>query len=88
MFVFGTSGGSGKGNFQVTIFNPDGSELIKTPEIPVPFKEGFDKANIGIGLDNLIFKMTGTHIVKVRVSGQPKFEDSFKVTLDPSLNGP
>lgn len=84
MFLFGTSGGTGKANFQLIILNPDGTELLKSPETSVAFREGFSQMNFGISVA-AGFQVTGKYTVQLRVSGQQKYEDSFIVIHDPLI---
>jgi len=83
MFLFGTTGGTGKGNFQLTVVNPDGTPLVKTPEVTVVFPEGVVDLNVGIAVGNLVFTAPGAYTLELRVSGQESFRDTFKVRLDP-----
>lgn len=86
LFVFGTSGGTGKANFQLTILNPDGTEFIKTPETTVSFREGFDLMNVGMGVPMPAFAVAGDYLCRLRVSGKQAYESSFTVILDPSVS--
>jgi hypothetical protein len=83
VFFFGTTEGTGNANFQLSILNPDGTELNKSPEVPVTFPKGFGKMNVAMGVENLIFRNPGKHLVRLRVSGQQKYESSLIVALDP-----
>jgi hypothetical protein len=85
MFFFGTSGGTGKANFQATLTNAEGTIVAKTPEVPVTFPEGSKQVNIGLGIENLMFHAAGKYTLRLRVSGQQKYESTFTVGHDPSL---
>ena len=84
MFLFGTTGGTGKANFQIVLLNPDGTELVKMPELSITFKEGFGQMNVGIDVAT-IYQVPGTYTVQLRVSGEQKYESSFSISLDPTL---
>jgi hypothetical protein len=85
MFLFGTTGGTGKANFQVVILDPHGEVLTKSPELSIAFREGFNQTNVGVGVPAITFREPGQHTLQLRVSGKEVFEGTFNMLLDPSV---